>query len=154
MEFRVRSSDQTSHAENSLVWHDLCISYLTPNPMHLNRSTSFSTSKWGTCKVRKLIDWTFHLIQRPASCSGWPPLSEYGRIPGRTLPRNHSTRFGAYLSTVSQYGQKCGRTTSSVNTLCFIYFYYRRRFILINIIISRFSSAANQQNCVSKCFTI
>lgn len=47
----------------------------------------------------KLIDWTFHLASVRPSCSGWPPLSEYGRIPGHSLPRNHSWRFQPVRAT-------------------------------------------------------
>lgn len=47
----------------------------------------------------KLIDWTFHLASVRPSCSGWPPLSEYGRIPGHSLPRNHSWRLQPVRAT-------------------------------------------------------
>lgn len=65
----------------------------------------------------------------PASgprCSGWPPLREYGRIPGRTLPRKHSWGFqpvwGISLDSMSQYEQHYNR----LRVLCPVYLYFKQ----------------------------
>lgn len=55
MEFRVRSSDQTSQADNPLVSHDLCISYFTPKRPHVSVSTS-SHKQATTCEKSAQIN--------------------------------------------------------------------------------------------------